>query len=744
MKMHYTRNDKFGIALALLFMLYPVFVFALPEGGVVTAGDVVINQSNGTTLGIVQSTDRAIINWNQFNIAANEQVHFAQPASSSVTLNRITGGDPSAILGSLTANGSIFLVNPNGVFFGPTATVDVGSLIATTIDIPDGDFLAGGNYFNETGSGAGFVTNQGNIKVSDGGFVFFIAPSGIINQSGIIEAKSLVDEGGIIRLVAETILHSGTSDVSAKDGWGNGGQILLFGKETEFTGTLFARGGAERGNGGAVEVSGSERLQFDGFVDASAKNGIAGHLLIDPKNIIIENGGSDFIPPNDTFAENAAGTAIIDADKITAITNNGSDVTLQANNDITVNQAIRTDAPGVNPGGRLIFQAGRSILINADIVSDNADITLTANDPMAMSSNRDPGPALIAMAPGTKLDALGANIRITLSAGSSMGGTITLASLTTSGNIKIVNNSATASSDILRASDSSLIKANSAVFDTNGGSVGTVFTPVRIAVLNVDARSPSGNIFLTSTQDVKVGGSVLANDFSGINASGQVNLTVVGAENKLTNNSSVISGSEITLQADQMVLQGGSVSSAVAGRVTLRPDTAGRAIDLGNTTNPDLTGMLSLSDAELDTITTGTLQIGDSAVGAILISAPIDTKNTTSMTLIGGPSGISQTAPITEENLRIESIGPVVLTDPSNQIRTLSGNVKSSMDNRIIIDDITAANFLADSSQTLMNERGQLSSLRLDVLTEAFVILPASPCKGEGQLIQEMTLEGGC
>ncbi len=219
-----------------------------------------------------------------------------------------------------------------------------------------------------------------------------------------------------------------------------------------------------------------------------------------------------------------------------------------------------------------------------------------------------------------------------------------------------------------------------------------------------------------------------------------MNLTVVGSENKLTNtNNSVIAGSAITLQADQMVLEGGTINAA--GSVTLRPGTAGRAINLGNVTDPS--GILSLSDAELDTITTGILQIGDSAVGAILISAPIDTKNTTSMTLING-SSISQTAPITEEALRIDSPGPVILANPNNFVGTLSGNGTNSSNNQIIIDDITAGRLLADSSQTLINEQGQLSSLRLDVLTEAFVALPASPCKGEGQLIQEMTLEGGC
>ena len=492
------NNIILAFVLIFLALVCPRKIFALPEGGVVTAGSAVIHDANGADLEISQSTNRAIINWNQFHIGANERVHFAQPDSSAVTLNRITGGDPSSIFGSLTANGSIFLVNPNGVFFGPTATVDVGSLIATTIDIQNEAFLAGNYNFQETGAGTGFVINHGKIKVNDAGFVFFIAPtlsnegviaadggeivlsargaadpfSLMINQSGIIEAKSLVHSGGVIRLIASTVIQSGALDVSARESGANGGHILITStdktelkegslvdadgmgngnggniivwsdKNTSFNGTLLARGGDAGGNGGAVEVSGLQQLQFNGFVNASAANGIAGSLLIDPKNIVIENGGDDAFSANDPFGENAENLTRIDANQITAITNVGTGVILQANNDITVNEAIVTNhSNGV--GGALTLQAGRSILINASITSDDAIITLTANDPAAIGASRDSGPASITMAPATTLNAGGANIVIVLSTGSGVGkdasGAITLDNLTTTSNIKIAD-----------------------------------------------------------------------------------------------------------------------------------------------------------------------------------------------------------------------------------------------------------------------------------------------------------------
>jgi filamentous hemagglutinin family protein len=116
---------------------------ALPAGGQVVGGSASISQANGQTLNVNQSSNRAIINWKGFSINVNELVKFNQPSSSSVILNRVTGVDPSSILGQLVANGRVFVVNPNGILFGPKATVDVAGLLATTLNTKDTDFMAG-------------------------------------------------------------------------------------------------------------------------------------------------------------------------------------------------------------------------------------------------------------------------------------------------------------------------------------------------------------------------------------------------------------------------------------------------------------------------------------------------------------------------------------------------------------------------------------------------------------------------
>src|SRR5438132_929890 len=96
------------------------------QGGTVVGGGATITNPNSTTTRIDQSTDRTIINWNNFSIAPSNSVIFNQPTSSAVALNRVTGQNPSSILGTLSANGQIFIINPNGIVFGRGSQVNVG------------------------------------------------------------------------------------------------------------------------------------------------------------------------------------------------------------------------------------------------------------------------------------------------------------------------------------------------------------------------------------------------------------------------------------------------------------------------------------------------------------------------------------------------------------------------------------------------------------------------------------------
>ncbi|MDP3827840.1 MAG: filamentous hemagglutinin N-terminal domain-containing protein, partial [Polaromonas sp.] len=122
--------------------------YALPTGGVVAAGGASITSTASTTT-ITQSTANAAINWQSFGIAAGQTVQFVQPGSTSVALNRVLGADPSNIMGNLSANGRVFLLNPNGVLFGSGASVNVGGLVASTMSLSDARFMAGDYAFTD-------------------------------------------------------------------------------------------------------------------------------------------------------------------------------------------------------------------------------------------------------------------------------------------------------------------------------------------------------------------------------------------------------------------------------------------------------------------------------------------------------------------------------------------------------------------------------------------------------------------
>ena len=111
---------------------FPAYIFALPQGGQVVAGQADITTPNAQNMQINQATQMAIINWQRFSIAAPEAVNFAQPNAAAIALNRVVGVDPSLIYGSLSANGNIWVINPNGLLVGATGKINVNSFTAST------------------------------------------------------------------------------------------------------------------------------------------------------------------------------------------------------------------------------------------------------------------------------------------------------------------------------------------------------------------------------------------------------------------------------------------------------------------------------------------------------------------------------------------------------------------------------------------------------------------------------------
>ncbi|MBI1173671.1 MAG: filamentous hemagglutinin N-terminal domain-containing protein [Sideroxydans sp.] len=412
-----TVSSALMAALPLCAHAVPPAPDALPTGGQVVSGQASILQS-GAQMSVNQTSNKAVLNWNTFNIGANAAVTFQQPSSSAVALNRVIGADPSAIYGKLSANGQVFLVNPNGVLFGQGARVDVGGLVASTLNISDANFLAGNNRFTRDGS-TGSVINQGELM---GKYVALLAPEvrneGIIAaQEGtvalaagdavtlgitgnslinvqvdaasintLVENKQLVQAGaGTVIMSAQSatqllgqVVNSGT--VEANGITSDGGVIRLRGSSTiANSGTLSADAGAN-GKGGSITAiadlsNPSSLTTVDGILSAKggSQSGDGGFIETSGHHLTI----ADTASITTTAANGKAGTWLLDP----------NDFTISPTGDITGaalstalmsgNVTIQTAAGGVTCTGAA---CGSGTAGNGDIiVNDIVDWTTFPN-----------------------------------------------------------------------------------------------------------------------------------------------------------------------------------------------------------------------------------------------------------------------------------------------------------------------------------------------------------------------------
>ena len=350
----------------VFFPLPPSAYGVLPGGAEVIHGDVGIN-SDGTTMNIDQATQAAIVNWLTFSIGLDNAVNVNQPDFTATMLSRVVGSDVSDILGSLTATGHFYLVNPNGIFFGQNATIDTGALIASTLDISDSDFLAGQNIFSGDSdasiiaegmiSADDFVTliakqieNRGTIR-APGGSIAIAAADAVLELDSVYGSQITIDisgisgdaintgvinvsadtltggSGGAVIVVANNVSQVGLVLADA-DGKGRGGYISFASTDTtllEGDSMTSARGGSD-GEGGEVRALGDHVGLFDSAdVDVSGGSG-GGTALIgggfqgnDPE---VDNASATFVSPDATVSANAessgdGGTVVVWSDEST-------------------------------------------------------------------------------------------------------------------------------------------------------------------------------------------------------------------------------------------------------------------------------------------------------------------------------------------------------------------------------------------------------------------------------------------
>lgn len=396
---------------------------ALPQSGTVVVGTGTISTDNNR-LTINQNSQNLALNWQSFNIGRNELVQFNQPSSSSVALNRVLGSNPTEIFGQLSANGQVFLLNPQGIIFSSSSQVNVGGLVASTLSLSNEDFEKGNFRFSRTGA-TKQILNQGQLTAQDRGYIALLAPDvkneGVITAklgtallaagdkinleidkgalisyhidqgtlNALIENKNLIQaEGGKVYLSAKAAQNAATAVVNnsgiikAQRINNEGGVIRLmadmeesptqthptdFGNgKVHLSGTLDASAADDISDGGVIETSAAlVQIDLNTHIDTQAsRHKKTGTWLIDPLDFTIS-------PDNAVQTTSGIGAATL-SDNLTRnnvilTTNNSSSTT--GNGNIFINGSVYWNA------NELTLSAYRNIYINADLFGSNTETT---------------------------------------------------------------------------------------------------------------------------------------------------------------------------------------------------------------------------------------------------------------------------------------------------------------------------------------------------------------------------------
>jgi len=374
---------------------------ALPSGAQVVAGQASIT-SAANQMTVNQGSDKAILNWQSFDIGAQAGVRFVQPNANAVALNRVLGNDPSRIYGQLSANGKVFLVNQSGVLFGASARVDVGGLIASSLALGDADFLAGRTSFGGAGN-AGAVRNEGSIRSADGGYVALLGTS-------VANAGSIVAPNGSVAL--------GAGEQIAVDLRGDG--LITLRVERGAVAALSANSGLLQADGGRVELSAQGA---DALARASVNNsGViqARGLVADGGSIRLAGDGDVHAGALDASSLQGKGGAVAVAGGFVALDGvidaggvRGGSVDVRAAG--TLSAAAATGAAGrAGAGGAVSYHAStiiesNSASVDASGATDGGSIGVQGDASVLTSGSYS---ARGAQGKGGRIDVAGADLRL--------------------------------------------------------------------------------------------------------------------------------------------------------------------------------------------------------------------------------------------------------------------------------------------------------------------------------------------
>jgi len=739
---------------------------AAPQGGVIVGGQGSISNAPNVT-NINQQTNSMVVDWSSFNVGAQESVNFNQPSSSAAALNRIYDQNPSQILGSINANGRVFLSNPNGMIFGQTATVNVGALIATGLTISKDNFMNGNYQFNSDGYTPGAIINRGILSAASGGSVSLIGGH-VVNEGYIVadygridlatgkQAILNFDGDGLINIqVSEDILTNLDGDESSINNTGNlqanAGKIILDAHVAKdvFTNAINNEGviTAHRieNSGGEIYLSSNDSTLHSGEIDVYGEGDSGGSVFILGDEVTLAGNATV-----NASGQTAGGTVLIGGDyqgqgeiqtaQFTTVDEgvvisanaemqgDGGKVIVWSDDTAVFHGQINARADGASGDGGFAEVSGKQHLLvsgHADLRSTTGqfgtllldpgtvDIVDGGNTPPASSDTINDGYIIAQLGSSdmiisTAIDGSTGNEDLTVDAAADI-------NWSTSGNLTLIGNDSvvidgTITSTHASGGDVTLTGGQVSInndISLNGGD----FTSTGVAFNNngFTITSTTGSVDLSHSGNVTLGTLVAtAGDVTISSSGGRID---EGTNNTVQN---IIAGGTVNLTANDRIGNTGG------GTERLDINTAQLIIDAGNQVNIDVVSN-DLSTAKdlssLDLTVTSSYSFNSSDITAANLTYDVsESSGNVTITNVTDTNGLIFSLNNTDGNITVsDNAGVGGINVGSNAVNlTADGTITQSTDGIINASTLTTVtttgNTTLNSNNTITGFNGTSTS----------------------------------
>ncbi|WP_370261008.1 filamentous hemagglutinin N-terminal domain-containing protein [Limnobacter sp.] len=671
---------------AFTMMMFASQSLALPTLDQTTPlNGVAVNLLNPSTLEIVQNNTSAVVNWTGFDIAAGEQVQVMQPNAQAVLVNKITSQNASEVLGQLQANGRIFLINPRGIVFGANAEINVGALVASTLDLKSGQ-VPGAEIALESLPDSGQITNLGTITAGE---IALLAPQ--ISNQGNLQANA-----GPIRLmsVGELTVNTSTEFLAFEVQAGHESAVIQqLGQLSNAGGEIFliarknVNGAPSAINIEGVQLAGRLSVEGDAIVlSAASLQAQQAELQANAINIRGAIASGDL----------SLRAATIEQDAAITVTGNtrldGAAITLNhAGNDFAGVVVLENT-------GQVSLRDANGLIVQGTA----AQVDLSAADSLQLQNLT--AESVSAHADRISLDGLNTSGNVTLAANEvsqssaiSIGGETTLVG----GNVRLDNpaNEFAGQVTLQNAGQVSLRDSNNLTVQGSAAQVDlSAADSLQLQNLTAESLSATGDNIVLDGVNTSGNATLAANEvsqFSAISIGGETTLV---AGNVSLNNSANDFAGQVTLQ------NAGQVSLRDSNNLTVQGSTA--QVDLSAVDSLQLQNLTaeSLSATGDNIVLDGVSTSGNATLAANEVSQFSAISIGGETTLVAGNVSLNNSANDFAGQVTLQNAGQVNLRDSNNlHVQGTATRLDVNAADSLQLQNLTAESVVATAGEILLD-----------------------------------------